>query len=359
MTVKSSFTSARSRTSARLAALEPGVRAARARAPAAKMPSAAIDPLGAVRRPDRDPVARLDAARDQRAAGAVGLLGELRERRARPARRRAPLVLAKRSGGPGHEPRYRRGQLSSVMPTTCHDESPMRMPEPESGRLRDAPGRAAGSGRVARLRPARGGQRDERRDDGRARAGLAGARRRSRGAGHREHRRGQRVPDRARHGPARPRSRGVARAVPAHEAVRAAVHGVAQRRVEAGDRRGQRCVRGRGTALRRRRRHRHRLVDATFVDPHVSVGQATVYETIALAKKSPMEPCCAWRSSAATNGSTRAARVRARHLLAGRRPARAAPRRGAGARRADRAQLARRARAHEARAVGRAGTRGR
>src|SRR4051794_6887618 len=28
---------------------------------------------------------------------------------------------------------------------------------------------------------------------------------------------------------------------------------------------------------------------ATFVDPHVSVGQASVYETIALAKKSPME----------------------------------------------------------------------
>ncbi|HEY5077552.1 MAG TPA: enoyl-CoA hydratase/isomerase family protein [Acidimicrobiia bacterium] len=29
--------------------------------------------------------------------------------------------------------------------------------------------------------------------------------------------------------------------------------------------------------------------DATFVDPHVSVGQASVYETIGLAKKSPME----------------------------------------------------------------------
>jgi enoyl-CoA hydratase/carnithine racemase len=29
---------------------------------------------------------------------------------------------------------------------------------------------------------------------------------------------------------------------------------------------------------------------ATLVDPHVSIGQATVYETIALAKKSPMEP---------------------------------------------------------------------
>jgi enoyl-CoA hydratase/carnithine racemase len=28
---------------------------------------------------------------------------------------------------------------------------------------------------------------------------------------------------------------------------------------------------------------------ATFVDPHVSLGQATVYETIGLAKKSPME----------------------------------------------------------------------
>ncbi len=30
--------------------------------------------------------------------------------------------------------------------------------------------------------------------------------------------------------------------------------------------------------------------DAAFLDPHVSVGQASVYETIALAKKSPMEP---------------------------------------------------------------------
>ena len=29
--------------------------------------------------------------------------------------------------------------------------------------------------------------------------------------------------------------------------------------------------------------------DAEFLDPHVSVGQASVYETIALAKKSPAE----------------------------------------------------------------------
>lgn len=30
--------------------------------------------------------------------------------------------------------------------------------------------------------------------------------------------------------------------------------------------------------------------EATLVDPHVSIGQATVFETIGLAKKSPMEP---------------------------------------------------------------------
>jgi enoyl-CoA hydratase/carnithine racemase len=31
-------------------------------------------------------------------------------------------------------------------------------------------------------------------------------------------------------------------------------------------------------------------IGASFLDPHVSVGQASVFETIALAKKSPMEP---------------------------------------------------------------------
>ena len=30
--------------------------------------------------------------------------------------------------------------------------------------------------------------------------------------------------------------------------------------------------------------------DATFLDPHVSVGQVVAYEAIALARKSPMEP---------------------------------------------------------------------
>ena len=52
--------------------------------------------------------------------------------------------------------------------------------------------------------------------------------------------------------------------------------------------------------------------DATFLDPHVSVGQASVYETIALAKKSrDGSRCCAWRSSAGTS----ACRPRARYEL--------------------------------------------
>ena len=57
------------------------------------------------------------------------------------------------------------------------------------------------------------------------------------------------------------------------QALRAPVHRLAQRRVQAGDRGGQRRVRRRRAALRRRRRHRDRVGDATFLDPHVSVGQ--------------------------------------------------------------------------------------
>ncbi len=30
--------------------------------------------------------------------------------------------------------------------------------------------------------------------------------------------------------------------------------------------------------------------DATFLDPHTSIGQVSAYETIALVRKSPMEP---------------------------------------------------------------------
>ena len=67
--------------------------------------------------------------------------------------------------------------------------------------------------------------------------------------------------------------------------------------------------------------------DATFLDPHVSVGQASVYETIALAKKSPMEAGAAHGVHRPARADVGAARVRARHRERGGRPARAAARR--------------------------------
>ena len=79
--------------------------------------------------------------------------------------------------------------------------------------------------------------------------------------------------------------------------------------------------------------------DATFVDPHVSVGQASVYETIALAKKSPMESVLRMAFVGRHERMLGDACVRARHLLAGGRSARAVAGRGAGAGRADRPQL--------------------
>jgi enoyl-CoA hydratase len=51
--------------------------------------------------------------------------------------------------------------------------------------------------------------------------------------------------------------------------------------------------------------------DATFVDPHVSVGQVTAYETIGLARKSPMEPV--FRMALVGNGGRMSAE-RARQL---------------------------------------------
>ena len=77
--------------------------------------------------------------------------------------------------------------------------------------------------------------------------------------------------------------------------------------------------------------------DATFLDPHVSVGQASVYETIALPKKSPMEAVLRMAFIGRRERMTAARAVRAGHRAPGRRPARAAPRRGAGARGEDRA----------------------
>ena len=138
---------------------------------------------------------------------------------------------------------------------------------------------------------------------------------------------GDGVPDRARHGAARPRSRGAARAVAPHQAVRAALHRVAQRRVEAGDRGRQRCVRGRRSALRRRRRHRDRVRERDASSTRTCrSARRRVYETIALAKKSPMEAVLRMAFVGRHERIDRAAGVRARHLLAGRRPAGAAAR---------------------------------
>ena len=68
------------------------------------------------------------------------------------------------------------------------------------------------------------------------------------------------------------------------------LHRVAQRRDEAGDRGRQRRVRGRRAALRRRRRRRDRGERRRRSSIRTCrSGQASVYETIALAKKSPME----------------------------------------------------------------------
>ena len=45
---------------------------------------------------------------------------------------------------------------------------------------------------------------------------------------------------------------------------------------------------------------------AQFLDPHVSVGQVTAYEAIALARSRRWRRSCAWRSSAGTSGCRRA-----------------------------------------------------
>ncbi len=93
---------------------------------------------------------------------------------------------------------------------------------------------------------------------------------------------------------------------------------------------------------------------ATFVDPHVSVGQASVYETIALAKKSPMESVLRLALVGRHERIAGCACVRARHREPGRRSARAVARGGAGARREDRPQRSRPALGDQAGAVGRA-----
>ena len=73
------------------------------------------------------------------------------------------------------------------------------------------------------------------------------------------------------------------------EQLRPALHRLAQPGVEAGDHRGERAVRRRGLPLGGRCRHRLAASDATFFDPHVSVGQVVSVEAIGLMRKMPVE----------------------------------------------------------------------
>ena len=109
-------------------------------------------------------------------------------------------------------------------------------------------------------------------------------------AGHRQHRRGQGVPDRARRRAVEPRPdalREQSRRTKRSELRFTAWHNEVWKPVIAAV---NGTVRRRRPALRGRRRHRHRRGDATFLDPHVSVGQVTAYEAIGLARKMPFEP---------------------------------------------------------------------
>ena len=97
------------------------------------------------------------------------------------------------------------------------------------------------------------------------------------------------------------------------------------------------------------------VVDATFLDPHVSIGQVTAYEAIALVRKSPMEPIMRMALDRPARADHRGTRLRARDPRARSSTRRERLRgRGAGARREDRAELTRRDARHQAGAVGRA-----
>ncbi len=200
--------------------------------------------------------------------------------------------------------------------------------------------RAPGAGGLADLRPPRRRQRDGRPDDDRARGGVAGARRRPRGARHREHRERPQLPDRPRRRRAEPRQGGDDRAVAPHARRRAALHRVAQPGVDAGDRGGQRQLRRRGTPLRRRCRHRDRGERRHLLrHPRVARAGDVVRRRRALAQDG-VRADHAHGVGRSIRADARDARPAAGDDLADRRPARRTARRGAGAGRDRRQELA-------------------
>ena len=80
--------------------------------------------------------------------------------------------------------------------------------------------------------------------------------------------------------------------------------------------------------------------DATFFDTHVSLGQAMSYEGVGLSHKMAFEPIMRMALVGRSERDARGACPPARDDLAGRRPARRTARRGAGAGREDRQELA-------------------
>ena len=166
---------------------------------------------------------------------------------------------------------------------------------------------------------------------------------------------GKRVPDRPRRRRAEPRPRRAARAVAPHRDGRARAHRLAQLGVEAGDRGGQRHLRGRRAALRRRRRHRDRVEQRDVPRP-ARVGRpghrvrgdrarAEVADGADHAHGADRSPRAAVGASARTSSACLSQVVDPPEQLA---------RRGAGARRDDRPELPRRDARHEEGAVGRA-----
>ena len=193
---------------------------------------------------------------------------------------------------------------------------------------------------MAGVRPTRSGQRARREDDERARGGLAGARRRSRGPRHREHGRGNELPDRARRRRARPRQGGDERAVAPHPRRRAALHRLAQPCLDAGHRRGPRQLRRWRPPLRRRRRRRDRR-ERRHLLRHPRVARAgDVVRGCRPVAQDGVRAHHAHGVGRAVRAHARGQRVAARHGVADRRPARAAARGGAGAGGEDRPELA-------------------
>ena len=266
-------------------------------------------------------------------------------------------------GHPDQEEGHRRGPPVAGVETKRSWRSPgRRQSRPGMWRqrldevldVRLARDRRARPGRLADQQPARSAQRDDRSDARRVRGRVEGARRRSRRARDRAHRQRARVPDRRRRHRDRDRRPGLPALPPVDGGVRPALHRVAPGGVEAGDHRGERDLRGWRVPLGRRRRHRDRGVRRAVLRP-ARVGRAGRVD-----RGDRADPQDAVRGGdahgvrRAPRAHVGATRVRARHDQPDRRPAGAAARRRAGARRDHRPQLPRRDGRDQAGAVGRA-----